>query len=763
MLRSAIVFTSLLSTPALAGTAYDRWGGSIDEVTLEGLVEVPLYSSATGGVHPNVQVMIGENSYLFAVVPGISTIYVSEYVTEREELKVRHSNQKIVNIHGEKAKWAVGGEFQWSNIDELHIGEMVLRDLTVLTKDPFQNDDAFYKKNRSGVSIQGFIGLGALPSNIAWAIQPSTGTISFATGEAAATLLNRDDGAEVSYKKQDSYQFQWAANKAIVPGATMIVEAVIGGETVETRIGHLWGNSIDAKQGATGTAQLERADQSATYMNLSVGNVPLASRWVAVTDNYEFIPDLEGVAEISVSAFSDVDIFVNPQAQTMRLVPTKGQTRHDPLPFLIADAEKQVAPSEDDEEEGADAEALTAGGPLDKPVDVSVPMTAGESTDGSVFDTNQEDENEDEDENKDEDEDEDKPPGKTGDWHRLAKLYASAGQTDDELRAYETEVALSNSTCPAYLRLGQAQLRAGQIADAIVNLENASEHYHNWYDISLDERTNLEKAFKKAKGEDKPNLVAASSCHVSDTYLAAAMLAAGDYETVERLYNERFDLDAGLALIAANALFAQGQHQTAHAPLRQAVKLDSGPWSEVRLGLAMVYQKAGDWATAEEHYKRALNHPNMRGLEMWLDGLRTAKGADAALTAAMAYSASRPNSPAAFYALAREAKRSENKEAIAAATSMADAFFDSELDRSPRSGDIWGTYARYLLLTDRFATAKEAAELAVQFDPNSAAAWMALSDIHTKDGDTDRARQFKLRAAQSAPFHPGYAIMMGEF
>ncbi len=324
---------------------------------------------------------------------------------------------------------------------------------------------------------------------------------------------------------------------------------------------------------------------------------------------------------------------------------------------------------------------------------------------------------------------------------------------------------LLSDSCLAWVRLGKAQLKAGKVADAIVSFETSADKYHGWFDMPREERKKLQKKLKKTKSDDKPDIVASAKCHDADAHLAAAVLSAGDFETVESLYRERLDLASKLALVAANARLAKGEHHLAQEPLRQAAKINRTPDSRVRLGLAMVYEKAGDWGTAEGHYLRALqwSSSDTRLVEMWLDGLRAAKGGEAALAAAQHFAAMDPGSRAAVYGLAREAKQTGNAEAIEAASALADMFFDKKLDTYSRNGSLWGVYARYLLINDRLEEAQQAAELAVQFDAESPDAWMALAEIQLSQGNKEESAQFRLRAAQVAPFHPGYAAMLGEF
>jgi tetratricopeptide (TPR) repeat protein len=755
MMRSTILALGLVSAPAAAGTAFDKWGGSIGAVTLEGAVEVPMYGTVRGEPRPSVRVWIGENAYLLELVPGANGVYVSEHVAEKEELKVRHSNRVPINVHGENGKWAVGGEFTWARVDEMRIGkagedgetgELVLTDVVVLTKDPDEDDYAapFFENREYGDVRQGFIGLGALPPNVAWALQPSRGTVSFARGEAAAALVGRTDGVSLPFRRVPSSRAKYGKTRSITPSLDLVVEATIGGETMDVGLG-LGANLIDQATKLPNALAFKRGDVTWRYLTTQLGGVKLAPSWYHSTTAFEYVPQLDVDGYISVESLYSVDMFVDPTAQTVRLVPTKGQTWNDPLPFLIAEAEKAVQPEPEEDETAEGSEAAEA------ETETAVADESAETEEGAEGD--------------DEDVEEEKPPGKWSDWMRLADLYRRAGDTDAALAARETETQIDGRTCPTWLRLGKAQLRAGKIGDAIVSLETAADHYHSWYDLPLEERKKLEKKLKRLKDDDKPSMVAPASCHTADGWLAAALLSAGDFDTIESVYAERLDLDANLALATANARMAQGKFQSAQEPLRQAVKLNRAPSRSVRLGLAMVYEKAGDWGTAEGHFRRALNdgHRDTRLVEMWLDGLRKAKGADAALAAAKEFSTHNPESRAAMYGLVREAKSTGNADALEAAAGMADEYFADELDRYSKSAHLWGVYARYLLLVDRADEAKQAAELSVKLNPGEEEGWLALSDLNAAAGNTDDAKKFRLRAAQAAPFHPGYATMLGEF
>jgi len=731
MHRMTAIALWLVAAPALADSPIDKWTGSIGEVALEGQVDVPLYGTPWGSPNPCVKVHIGENAYIFGLSTSSTGIYVTENVAKKEEFKIRHGNAKTINLQGKDSKWKTGGEIPWSDVDEIRIGELVLSGVRVRAEDPEANDTEFFTNRPAGWSLDGILGLGALPEDIVWAVRPSTGVVSFARGASADDLRKSVEGTTLDYRVIASDSYKYGKRKGIRSAKNLVVTTSIGGETVDAVLtSSLLGSSLASEIEVPDTLMYKRADRVWRYLPVSLGGVDLGRSWFYHTSSYTH-GQVEFDAVVGMNHLSGVDLLVDPVAKKVTLATTDGHGRHDPLPFILEEALKAVAP--------APAEEAEAGTEESDNDDAESAEEGAEAEDA-------------------------KPPGDSTAWGRLADIYQEMGNYEEAITARKSATAFNPRSCPEWQRLGKTQLEAGQIGDAIVSLETASTHYHAWYDVSLEEREKLQKKLKKLEGEEKQeaeHYVAASSCHTADGYLAAALFSAGDMDTIESLYRDRLDLDPRLAMATANARMVKGDFTGASEPLRQAVKLRRSPWASARVGLALTYAKAGDWGTADGHYKRAMNVSNdHRIVQMWLEGIRSAQGADASISAALAHVRDNPERAGAYYGLLMEAKASGDEESIAGAQAMGDAFFAQELQIRPRSASIWSTYARYLVQLGRMDQAKEAAVLALQFDPGTAAAWLAMSDVEQAAGNTERADMMRIRAAQVSPFHPGYALMM---
>ena len=205
---SAILLALIASQAAQAGARIDKYTGSIGDVDLAETVEVSLYSTPGGSPSPAVQVMIGDNSYLFLLLTSTDVIYINDDVVKAEKLKAKEGNQKFFNLKGKKNKWMLGGKQEFVRIDEMRIGDMVLTDVVSLTKDP--NADVpssdFYRKGIRGDAPAGYIGLSALPDHVSWAVQPSKGTVSFATGDGVAALNALEGGTTLPYRTATSFE-----------------------------------------------------------------------------------------------------------------------------------------------------------------------------------------------------------------------------------------------------------------------------------------------------------------------------------------------------------------------------------------------------------------------------------------------------------------------------------------------------------------------------------------------------------------------------
>src|SRR5678816_1552116 len=134
-----LVSAGFVSLPAAAGP-YEKFVGTPGDVTINGPVEVPLYTDSNGDPYPCIQVQIADHTFLFEVATGESFHQITGDVAKAAGIKAKDQNTKLVNTKGTDRKDKVGGKFTGATISEIKIGDMVLSDVFVLTE-PVGDDD----------------------------------------------------------------------------------------------------------------------------------------------------------------------------------------------------------------------------------------------------------------------------------------------------------------------------------------------------------------------------------------------------------------------------------------------------------------------------------------------------------------------------------------------------------------------------------------------------------------------------------------------
>ncbi|MGB0638423.1 MAG: tetratricopeptide repeat protein, partial [Myxococcota bacterium] len=690
-------------------------------------VDVTLYGLADGSRLPAVKVTIDGGEYLFALRSSTNAIYVSKPVAKRLKLDIKEGNKKLLNLHGKDHKYLLGGERSFAKLDEMKIGGLTLSDMTVAVTLPSKNMGP--TPGGTDSKLAGFIGLGALPDDISWSVSPSTGMVSFAQGTDVFSA--GDSAVTVPYVDVESEEVKYGKNKIQFLYQTLVVEADIGGVPMDSllEIGtanskHLSVAAAQEGEDASEPQELQFDHQQRVrdlyvhYVDTSIGGQSLGHSWSVQTTRPPDL-DLPHEAMIGPAVLGDYDIAVNRPEGTVTLTKATAQTREDPMPFLIAQTKAWIEAEPEDEE--------------DKP-------EASETDESSA----------------------DKPAGTADDWMSLSKLYVQSGDLESALTAVENASTLDEKGCETWLHRGEVEIKAGRIADAIVSFEKSADMYHAWYANDVETRTELKKKMDKMSAEEKESsehVVASSACFAADARLAAATYAAGDLQTVQGLYQERFDLMNGrLALIAGNAMVTMGSFDEAQGPLRQAMKSSLTDKHDARFSLGLVYVSKGDWDTASALFERGLQTDSgPMSVQLWLEGMQELNGRQFTLEAAQKFVKSHPQSSGAMYGLAWVASSVEDEESKVAAKALGDAYFAEQTARYPRVGGLWAAYARYLVVWGEHDAAKAAAEKALMLSPTAAGAWLAMADVYQAQGDLQRSRSMKIRAAQSDPWHPGYA------
>jgi hypothetical protein len=748
-MRLAILALTLFSGLASADTHYDKFLGAIGSADFEGdRVDVPLYRGPHGSTVPYVQVSIGDGVYLFGLRSAEAVVYISERVAKEQEITLKTGNKKFINLKGEDHAYKPGGKAQMGQLDALAIGGLTLNNLAVASterksseQDAAQGAKEWYQPRKSGTDIDGYIGLGALPADISWAVLPSEGVVRFSRqGEGLIA-----GGSTIPYAITPSEVVQWGkrTDKFLFIDEATVQGVTIGGVEMP---GHIemgvsgswyhWPTDIPSESKAP------IGDVDVPYLSAAVGGLNLGSTHVLELTAYDGVDRLNQV-RIGQDLLYDFDIAMDRSAGTLTLKKATAIKRADPLPFMLEYAlyemEKEeekdiydyVDPNKYPFQERAYAEKrrLAEQNKAEQPAE-------GDS----------------------------KPPGTDKDWSRLMDIYQASGDLVAAAEAAANAVALDERDCTDWRRLGQAHKAAGNIADAIVAFEKSSELYHAWYDMPLAERKDIKKTLDKLEGEEKlvhEYAVASDGCHSADADLAEATFAAGDLLSVETLYRKHMDLDANLGLIAGNALITQGEYAHAQEPLRQALK-KGGTKTLSRLSLAVLYAEQGDWDTAAKLFDRVLGQAfGVQTLRVWMDALSKAKGEDAMIAATQDLNKRYPDSISAKVGLAYALSASDHGPNKAKAQRAGEHFFKARLARVPDSAATAGKYARWLNQWEPGSDAAlAAAERGLALDSDEPDVLIALAEVHAAREDAETATKWTIRAGQSAPLHIGYARLL---
>jgi tetratricopeptide (TPR) repeat protein len=645
---------------------------------------------------------------------------------------------------GETAAFKTGGEFKVVNIDRIELGNLVLTDVTAVVG----SSKGLGKLPGDWISV----GLGAL-EGVAWSIAPSTGTVTFAPGTAGAELVAKATTRHVATSKGWTLE-QFGEDDVLAPAISHAVEATVGGHTGSFALSTVnRGSAISAAVTLEGTATQQTGATKATLSSVQLGDTELGSSWVDGSSSFDRgnLPSVDGFIGMDILAHTDISL--DPVTGVIGLSIAAEQSRTDTAAWKIAQAEADLAEAIEEAKEAEEAEEETE-------------ATAEEGAEEGA------------------EEDADKPEGNAGVWNGLASAHADDDNLGARVDALANAAAHDEDSCSAWNTLGQAQLAHGDLADAQSSFETAAGLYEGWWGP---ENRSVRKDHAEATAQAEPSdlmgkinkaligwswdpvdedLTAQDAgCHTVYGHMASLALAEGDTDTAKGLYDDKMDLDTGLAQVASNAALVTGDLDTAHAIVRQAIKLEHTPSALSRLGLAMIYNAQGDWGTARPLFEKSLNIDDgeMIAVSLYLDGTRKAEGGVAALSAAKGWAAARPTSVAALYGLIREAHAAEAPEIASTATADAMAVIGRNLLVAPEDSTLWASKARIESLSGDLEAAAASAEKAIGFDENNELAWIAMADVASASGDTEAATGHIKMAATKAVSNPGYAILLASF
>lgn len=739
-MRLSILSLALFSGTVHAGTSFDQYVGSMESASLDGdRVDVTLFHGTTGSSVPLVKVSIGEDDYLMALYTSQAGIYVSDRVVADQKLTVTEGNKRLLNIHGKKGKYGVGGKAKNATIGQMNIGGLTLSNLNVSTKErtgsmmkTISNQPWNAAVGSAGM-VDGIIGLESLPDGISWAILPSKGEVSFA--KDGSTLI--EGGTTVSYETFDSEIVQYATRetRGYAPKEAVASEGFsVGGIGMPARVeagaaasSVLWTEKIPTK------VRHRPSDLTSAFTTVSLGDNPLGSATVTEATAVEGLERFDGLV-LGSDVLAGYDIAMDREGGTITLKPADTVKRSNPLSFVIAQALKATLPSE---EEPAGSEETAS---------------AAESEGSEGLQSDQE-------------ADGPKVPGNAKAWKTLVKLHRAEGDFSAALGAAEKALSFDERDCAAWALVGRSHFEVGDIESAIEAYGKSSSLYHAWYDISLEDRKTIEEELAELEGDEKKDhehYVASSKCHTSDGHIARLNFASGDLLSIEKLYRERLDLDAKLASVAGTALVVKGEFSNAQEPLRQAMKMGRGYRVNTRLALAALYAGQGNWESAQKLFDRVLEtDQSIQTVVFYIDTVSQSQGQDAAKRAAQTLVEDYPASLGAVFGWGYYAFNSGDVTVSKGAQTFGDKWFSEAFALFPSSPEIAGARARWLSMWDASAiSTQKAVRGALAKNPNNKDALLAKAAVQSAKGDEAAAQELTLKAAQLGVQHIGYATLL---
>ena len=570
-------------------TDFEEWHlsekiGSVESVTLEGTVEVPLYKDSKG--RPTLKTFVttpateeGDRGDLVHLIPELPHIFITEDFAKRNELDIKVTNKRLIPV---PTDYKVGGEIKYAVIPTLNVGGMVLSNVTgfVIGAEEELFDDKFTEM---------VIGLAALPTS--YAVLHSQGIVKFSDDGAG---LMKELGVEgVPYKSAVDMvgtigkKTLSGKNKHIILGEKLIVDAQFGDSDTVVQTSLKFRNSasiLDKYSDATSDINTYRADVRTDWMTSTVGDLELVPTYVR---RYVLKDLIDGLvadsAQIGYDVLIEYDVVVDKTSETI------GLSKHDGFQFqTFFDIELEIA-----------LDNLEA-----KPDDDSEEDTA-EQTDG-----------------------EQSEKLNVSGLYEVISVLESGGSLEKAIEKYDLllEDEEEKTDCNLWLDYGSVQYRLGNLDVARQAFLKSSRLYHSWWDIDLGRRMDINNAQSDMSEEEVEAAKARSkeadinsvedgwyisqpeSCYRVDSYVAAVDLVNGDHKAVETSYRNNLDLDAQLAQVFASSAMVQGKTELAHEAIRQSIKLEDGRSERAlnRFTLALIYADQGKWEQADALFQEAV-------------------------------------------------------------------------------------------------------------------------------------------------------------
>ena len=785
-----------VSTTALAGSPYysplpydslSSWKeasklGKVGKIELDGTVDIPLYASTS--MAPELLTYVStskeEKGTLFSLAPASSMIIVTEGFAADNELDIKEANKRLIPVPDD---YRTGGEIKYVKIPELHVGDLVLKNVT-----------AFVSSSDSKFAIAGnvqqkkaSIGLAAL--DVSYAILESEGVLRVTEKNNGPALSEALNGTTIPYE-----EMPWrigrigprslnGKNDSIMPAVSLVVPASFNGpQTIPTLLSfHATGNELDSYYPQQGSPSMYVTDIRLDWMTPSIEGLTFPSSYVARVGLHQVEEESYPLAMIGSDVLSHYDVAVDKSTQTITFAPNTDRIRLSSFTKELDEATSNL--EEQANEEGDDS-----------------------STDETETAIN------------------------VSGLKKLIAVLEKGPNLEETLPHYEVLLAdeEEKTDCALWMSYGHVQRQLGNLESSLSAYQESSRLYHSWWDIDLHQRMdinnaqgkmkdNQQEAAKERSSEQPINSVAdgwyisqPESCYTADGYLAYTQMLLGKYDAVEPLYRENLDLDSNLARALGNTALLSNNTILAHEAYRQAIRLEDGRDDRRlnRIGLALVYSDQGKWSQADQLFQEAMeleygSTQDILTTQLWLDQKRHFDGGEASLQAISDWIDSHPNDLVAHIAQIREyslqlqdvgqalMKEQENSTDVADPTmqpteeqveiEQADSSLrqqqqtlqqglDAALQKTDKAFSQLDKYTQQyavqvVLLRAMYLAYNNEPENAQDLidglsNQNRSEVHLVSANIHALQGKQDQAVQALQRAVQYNPSHPGYALFL---
>jgi tetratricopeptide (TPR) repeat protein len=727
-----LVSLAFASLPASAAPL-DKYAGTPGDVTISGPIDVPLQESPGGNPYAYVWVKFGADSdkgYLAQLSSDSQFHYMSSDLADELGLKVHTGNKKLINWKGEDHKGRLGVSVNYVDVDEVRIGDLVLKHVRVITSEPLDKDEKEKQEltvEPKGLSAGLTLSLPAL-EQLGWAVLPSDGVVRFVPAKDAASLV-QSVGSEIPYTSREVTRERFGKRKDgrfYHPSVPILVDAKIGGvDSPRTALVlDVWAGTIDAQLELTGATYLQLGDASIANTSASIGGMaPVPTTLFKNPINGfvgGYVADMV-TASLGSEVLSSYDFAADPANHTIALRPVSTPKRDNPTAAALAAALKDI----------------------EKPADDA------------------------KDEKKKSDEPDEEWKPKPKDLTKVAYLYANLGDLPNALANHKRVTEIKPRKCDGWQNVGETQAMMGDFQGALASFQQASTLYHAWWDLPVEQREDLEKELNKLEEKEREaaeNYAQPAGCFKADGQMAAAALALSNYDQVAQTYKDKLDLDPGLAVTNGSMELVRGNLASAQASFRQAVKMSNdSKWGDARLGVGITYAESGDWVSAKELFNNwfaAGIRDDVDPLSLWLSYVRKYEGADASVAAIRKVASENPLSAEFTLAWFREALRAGKADEAAQAKARLDTILAWAHNNEPRRTFTWSNTARYLATLGDVAGAAQAADKAVQLQPQNDDAWEAKFEVAMLQGNAQEAQAALVRASTLGEAgHPTNALV----